>query len=70
MNDLAMQKDRPSCRNKVRELPVIWLGHQYCANLLRGLGGLHPVKVDARLVSFALSGVRKMTGRYDRSPVE
>jgi len=58
MNELAMQNDRPTCRTNVRELSGIWLGHRHWANLPRGSGGLHPVKVDVRLVSFPLSGVR------------
>ena len=59
MNDQAMQKDRPSRRTNVRELPVIWLGHRHRANLLWGAGVFsHPVKVGVRLVSFPLSGVR------------
>lgn len=33
MNDLAMQKERPSCRTNVRELPVVWLGNRHRANL-------------------------------------
>jgi len=27
MDDFAMQNDRPSCRNNVRELQVVRLGH-------------------------------------------
>jgi len=59
MNDLAMQNDRLSCRTNVRELPVIWLGRRRRANR-RPVSGvfLHPVKMDVRLVSFPLSGVR------------
>ena len=59
MNELAMQNDRPGCRTNVRELPVIWLGRRRRTNL-RPVSGvfLHPVKMDVRLVSFPLSGVR------------
>ena len=60
MNDSAMQNGWPGCRTKVRELPVIWLGHWYRANLPGGFLGALRVKMDVRLVSFALSGVRKM----------
>ena len=53
MNDQAMQKDRPSRRTSVRELPVIWLGHRHRADLPWGSGVFsHPVKVGVRLVSF------------------
>jgi len=60
MNDSAMQNGWPGCRTKVRELPVIWLGHWYRANLPGGFLGALRIKMDVRLVSFALSGVRKM----------
>jgi hypothetical protein len=59
MNDLAMQNDRPSCCTNVRQMPVIWLGHQHRGNLPRGSGGSsHAGKLDVRLVSFPISGVR------------
>src|SRR6476660_2472577 len=74
MNDFAMQKHRPSWRTNVRELPVMRLGHRPTPSRMvttlvplrviappsaTGLGGFaHAVKVDVRLVSFPLSGVR------------
>jgi hypothetical protein len=65
MNDLAMQNDRPSYCTNVRQMPVIWLGDQHRGNLPWGSGGSsHAVKLDVRLVSFPLSGVRNDLGSH------
>ena len=74
MNDFAMQNDTPSWLTNVRELPAMRLGHRPTPSRMvttlvplrviappsaMGLGGFaHAVKVDVRLVSFPLSGVR------------
>src|SRR6476620_3179659 len=74
MNDFAMQNDTARWLTNVRELPVMRLGHRPAPSRMvttlvplrviappsaTGLGGFaHAVKVDVRLVSFPLSGVR------------
>ena len=85
MNDFAMQNDTPSWLTNVRELPVMRLGHRPNPSRMvttlvplqviappsaTGLGGFaHAVKVDVRLVSFPLSGVRNdLAGNQDPPP--
>src|SRR6476620_6720848 len=74
MNDFAMQNDTPSWLTNVRELPVIRLGHRPTPSRMvttlvplrviappsaTGLGGFgNTVKINIRLDSFPLSGVR------------